>query len=442
MKLTERILSPVKKLRSGVYLPHLKGTAEMPSVTFNPEKIYVPVSMHIGAPCKPIVKVGDKVYVGTKIADNDAPVCAPIHSGVSGTVTDISVKDIGGRPIETIEIESDGKFEKDPNLKPFPVKTRANLIEAARQSGLVGLGGAGFPTHIKLNPPKGTKIDTLIVNAAECEPYITSDYRECMENNKDVIEAIYLIKRIFKLKRVVIGVEANKPKAIEELYKMAADKRDKKDTVKLMKLPTQYPQGAEKVIIYSATGRKLPPGKLPSDVGCIVMNVTSLGTLYRFIKCGMPLVSKRITVEGTAIKEPKNIIVPIGTKISDVIEFAGGADESFDKIIMGGPMMGTAVSDIENVIEKRTNAVLVMAPIDGAQSTPCIRCGRCLSHCPMGLKPAKVEAANRVGNTEAYKELNVNICMECGSCSFVCPAKRPLTQVMRVAKAELRRKKQ
>ena len=437
----ERILSPVKRIRAGISLPHLKGTAETETVRITPEKVYIPVVMHIGAPCKATVKAGDTVFVGTKIADSEAPVSAPIHSSVSGTVAAVKTMELYGKPTEVIEIDSDGKMESDPSLKPFPVRSKKALVEAARLCGLVGLGGAGFPTHIKLNPPKTAEIDTLVVNAAECEPYITSDYRECMENYNDVIEAIYLIKKVFKLKKVVICVEANKPKAIEKLYQMATDKRDADDTVKLMKLPTQYPQGAEKVIIYSATGRQLPPGKLPSDVGCIVMNVTSLGTLYRFIKTGMPLVSKRITFEGSAVKKPQNVLAPIGTKVSDIIEFCGGVDESYSKIIMGGPMMGVSVIDGEGVIEKRTNAVLVLNPQKTAPSTPCIRCGRCAEKCPMGLTPANVEAASRTGETERYIELNVNLCMECGSCSYICPAKRPLTQVMRVAKAELRRKK-
>ncbi len=440
MEKSERILSPVKKTRSGIALPHLKGTAEMKTIPFVPERITVPMSQHIGAPCSPVVAVNDHVFVGTKIGETNAPVSAPIHSGVSGTVTAIISKDVAGRKCEFVEIESDGKMEKDPEIKPYPVKNKTDLITAARLCGLVGLGGAGFPTHIKLNPPENAEIDTLIVNGAECEPYITSDYRECMENYDDVLEAIYLIKDILKLKKVVICIEKNKPSAIKRLYSMATDRRDKDDTVKLMRLPTMYPQGAEKVLIYSATGRVLPMGKLPSDVGCIVMNVTSLGTLYRFINTGMPLVSKRITFDGTAVKSPKNILLPIGTKISDVMAFAGGVSEDYEKILMGGPMMGMCVTNPESPVEKRNNAILVMSPEKPTVSTPCIRCGRCATHCPMNLTPARVEAYNRQGMTEKFSELNVNLCMECGSCSYICPAKRPLTQVMRVAKATLRRR--
>ena len=333
-------------------------------------------------------------------------------------------------------------MEKDPELKPFPVNTREDIARAADLCGLVGLGGAGFPTKVKLSVKEETPIDTLIINGAECEPYITSDYRACMEDYEDVIEGVYLIKEKLNIEKVIICIESNKPKAIEKLYEIAADKRDEDDSVKLMKLPTSYPQGAEKVIIYSATGRRVPAGKLPSDVGCIVMNITSVVTLNRFIKTGMPLVSKRITVDGTAVSEPKNIIVPIGTAIKDVLEFAGGVAEDANEIIFGGPMMGVDAESDSGVIEKRTNAITVMKEeIKPPAVTPCIRCGRCARACPMKLYPASVEAAVNHGLTESLNNLNVNYCMECGSCSYVCPAKRPLTQVMRLAKAQLRREK-
>lgn len=441
MNSKETILRPVKHLFGGTRLPHLKGTAEMETVAFSPDKVLIPLSQHIGAPCLPTVKKGDKVFVGTLIGDSDAFVSAPVHSSVSGTVTDIITKSFNGNDVQYIEIESDKTFENDPSLLPFHVNDHESLVEAAKRCGLVGLGGAGFPTHIKLSPPKESTIDTLIVNAAECEPYITSDYRECMESYDDIIECVFLLRDFLDLEKIVICVESNKPKAIKKLYEIASDPRDKLNSIKLMKLPTSYPQGAEKMIIYSATGRKLPLGKLPSDIGCIVMNVTSIATLYRFIKTGMPLTSKRITLEGTAVNNPQNILVPIGTKISDIIDFAGGVSEDAEKIITGGAMMGFPVADKDAVVEKRTNAVLVMKKEKPIQSTPCIKCGRCAAACPMRLYPAKVDAANRCNNQAAYESLNVNYCMECGSCSYVCPAKRPLTQVMRVAKATLRRKK-
>lgn len=441
MRLPESVLRPVKLIRGGVRLNHQKNTAELETVVMPaPDTVYIPMSQHIGAPCNPTVKKGDTVFVGTLIGEPGGFVSAPVHSSVSGMVSDVKDLTVGNGTLQKyVIINSDGKMEKDPSLKPFSVKNHADLVEAAKQCGLVGLGGAGFPAHIKLSPSGETKIDTLIINAAECEPYITSDYRECVESLKDVVEGVYLIKENLGIERAVIGVESNKPKAIELLMQVAADRRDKDDSIKIMKLPSKYPQGAEKVIIYSATGRKLPAGKLPSDVGCIVMNITSVATLYRFITTGMPLVSKRITVDGTAVAEPKNLSVPIGTPIKEILNFAGVNTEQADRILMGGPMMGSPVVSADSVLEKRNNAILVMKDPKPQPQTACIRCGRCASACPMTLYPAMVETALTLGNYEKLKSLNINYCMECGCCSYVCPAKRPLTQVMRTAKAEIRR---
>lgn len=441
MRLPESVLRPVRLIRGGVSLNHQKNTAELETVVMPaPDTVYIPMSQHIGAPCNPTVKKGDTVFVGTLIGEPGGFVSAPVHSSVSGTVSDVKDLTVGNGTLQKyVIINSDGKMEKDPSLKPFSVKNHADLVEAAKQCGLVGLGGAGFPAHIKLSPSGETKIDTLIINAAECEPYITSDYRECVESLNDVVEGVYLIKEKLGIERAVIGVESNKPKAIELLMQVAADRRDKDDSIKIMKLPSKYPQGAEKVIIYSATGRKLPAGKLPSDVGCIVMNITSVATLYRFITTGMPLVSKRITVDGTAVAEPKNLSVPIGTPIKEILNFAGVDAEQADRILMGGPMMGSPVVSSDSVLEKRNNAILVMKDPKPQPQTACIRCGRCASACPMTLYPAMVETALTLGNYEKLKSLNINYCMECGCCSYVCPAKRPLTQVMRTAKAEIRR---
>ncbi len=443
MKLPESILRPVKFIRGGMHLDHQKNTSECETFIMPaPKTVYIPLSQHIGAPANPIVKKGDTVFVGTLIGEAGGFVSAPVHSSVSGTVADVKDLTIGNGTLQKyIIIDSDGKMEKDPSLKPFAVESFSDLSAAAKQCGLVGLGGAGFPTHVKLSPSKDVEIDTLIINAAECEPYITSDYRECVEGLNDIIEGVYLIKQKLGIKKVVIGVENNKPRAIELLMKVATDHRDSDDSVKIMKLPSKYPQGAEKVIIYSATGRKLPAGKLPSDVGCIVMNVTSVATLYRFITTGMPLVAKRITVDGTAVTEPKNLLVPIGTPIKEILDFVGVDMENVDRILMGGPMMGNPVVSEESVLEKRNNAILAMRDRKPQPQTACIRCGRCADACPMSLYPAMVETALRVGDKEKLNTLNTNYCMECGCCSYVCPAKRPLTQAMRTAKAEIRRQK-
>ncbi len=438
----EKPILPVAKLHGGAYLNHMKNTADSETVIMPPpETVVIPMQQHIGAPCAPTVKKGDTVYVGTLIGDSDRPVSAPIHSSVSGTVAEIkTVIMTNGAAAEAVVINSDGKMTHDPEIKPFPVETEKDLAAAARKCGLVGLGGAGFPAHIKLTRKEGATLDTLIINAAECEPYITSDYRECMENTEDVMQGIYLVKKVLGFQRVFIAVEKNKPLAIEKFLQMAGDKYDTDDSVKVVRLSSKYPQGAEKVLIYNVTGRRLPIGKLPADVGCVVMNVTSIATLMRFIRTGMPLVSKRLTIDGSAIKEPKNVIVPIGTSVADVINFAGGFSEDPEKILYGGPMMGICIADINMPVLKQNNAIIAMskAEADANEPLPCIHCGRCAAACPMNLTPARVDTAMRSADVNALRTLNPQYCIECGSCSYSCPSKRPLTQQMKLAKAKIR----
>ncbi len=438
----EKPIRPVAKLHGGAYLNHMKNTADSETVIMPPpETVVIPMQQHIGAPCAPTVKKGDTVYVGTLIGDSDRPVSAPIHSSVSGTVAEIkTVIMTNGAAAEAVVINSDGKMTHDPEIKPFPVETEKDLAAAARKCGLVGLGGAGFPAHIKLTRKEGATLDTLIINAAECEPYITSDYRECMENTEDVMQGIYLVKKVLGFQRVFIAVEKNKPLAIEKFLQMAGDKYDTDDSVKVVRLSSKYPQGAEKVLIYNVTGRRLPIGKLPADVGCVVMNVTSIATLMRFIRTGMPLVSKRLTIDGSAIKEPKNVIVPIGTSVADVINFAGGFSEDPEKILYGGPMMGICIADINMPVLKQNNAIIAMskAEADANEPLPCIHCGRCAAACPMNLTPARVDTAMRSADVNALRALNPQYCIECGSCSYSCPSKRPLTQQMKLAKAKIR----
>lgn len=445
MDITNQWLRPVANISGGAHTPHFKNTAEIPTeIIPTPNRIILPMQQHIGAPCVPTVAVGDSVKVGQKVAESDKPVSAPIHSGVSGTVKSIkSIMLPSGQNCDCIVIEADGKQELHESVKPFTVETAADLVAAARECGLVGLGGAGFPAHIKLSPRPDSKIDTLIINAAECEPYITSDYRECMESAEDILGGVYLIKKLMDIEKVIICVEDNKPKAIEKMLKIAADKQDLDNTVKVMKLDSRYPQGAEKVLIYTATGRKLPLGKLPADVGCIVMNITSVAVLYRYITTGMPLVTKRITVDGSAVAEPKNVIVPIGTPVSDVIDFCGGFKEVPEKILYGGPMMGICLCDIDAPVLKQNNAILAFNRADSAEPkvTPCISCGRCVKACPMNLMPAFIESAFNISDIEKVEKLGVNYCIECGSCAFGCPARRPLTQVMRLSKAAVRNSK-
>lgn len=436
------VLRAVKKVRGGVKVDHHKNTAEKEVERLPiPSKVVIPMQQHIGAPCEPVVKVGDTVAVGQLIGDTDKYVSAPIHASVSGTVVAVGdVKLPNGTMSKAVTIESDGEMRLWEGIKPPVVKTKEDLIKAVRDSGLVGLGGAGFPTHVKLNFPADKNIDTLVINAAECEPFITVDYRECMENSWDILAGVYLLKDLLGFKQVVIAVEDNKPEAFKVLKNIADHAEDVHDEVKLMVLESKYPQGAEKMMVQSATGRKVPPGKLPADVGCVVMNVASVAFIARYIKTGKPLVSRSLTVDGSAIAQPKNIRVPVGTNIGDIIEFCGGFSKEPCKILTGGPMMGLAIVGTDLPVLKQNNAILAFAKGDAVlkEETDCIRCGKCAVACPMSLMPTNIVRAAKAKDVDMLKRVGVTVCMECGSCAFACPAGKPLVQHMRLAKAILR----
>ncbi len=436
------VLRAVKKVRGGVKVAHHKNTAELEVVRIpTPSKVVIPMQQHIGAPCEPVVKVGDEVAVGQLIGDSDKFVSAPIHASVSGTVTAIGdIKMPNGSVSKAVTIESDGEMRLWEGIKPPKVDTREDLIKAVRDSGLVGLGGAGFPTHVKLNFPPDKNIDTLVVNAAECEPYITVDYRECMENSWDILSGVYALKELLGFKQVIIAAEDNKPEAFKVLGKIADHDADIDDSVKLMVLESKYPQGAEKMMVQSATGRRVPPGKLPADVGCVVMNVASVAFISRYLKTGKPLVSRSLTVDGSAIAEPKNVRVPVGTDIGEIIDFCGGFKGEPCKILTGGPMMGLAIVGTDLPVLKQNNAILAFTADDAVlkPETDCIRCGRCVAACPMSLMPTNIVKAAKIKDVDALKRAGVTVCMECGSCAFACPAGKPLVQHMRLAKAILR----
>lgn len=442
MDFITQILKPVKCSVGGVKVPHRKNTMDNETVIMPvPKQVFIPVHQHIGAPCVPTVKKGDSVKVGQLIADSENPFSAPVHASVSGTVSAVTESAMAtGQRVTFIVIDSDGEMTPADGIAPPEINSREDFIAAVRASGLVGLGGAGFPAAIKLSPAADKNIDTLIINCAECEPYITSDYRECIESPEDIMYGIYRVKKLLGVDRVIICVEDNKPEAIRILSEIAAKDDRAGDAVKIMKLRSKYPQGAEKVMIYSATGRIVPSGKLPADVGCVVMNITSVSFLARYLKTGMPLVSKRITVDGSAVNNPMNVIVPIGTRICDVIEFTGGLKEEAKKILYGGPMMGMAVYDPEMPVMKQNNAILVFDEKDAVppEPTACIRCGKCVAHCPMKLMPVAVEQALKVNDIDRLKKLSVLSCMECGCCSYGCPAARPLVQSMKLAKQKVR----
>lgn len=433
------------RTHGGAAVPHHKNTWDIPSSTMPPpEKVILPMQQHIGAPCIPTVKKGDHVYVGTVVGDSDAYISAPVHASVSGTVTEITqVMLTGGQMTQAVVVGSDGKMEKDPAIAPPPpITTKEELAKAARAAGLVGLGGAGFPAHVKLNVPEGKTIDTLLVNVAECEPYVTSDHREALENGRNVLEGVYHVKEILGVQRVIIAVEDNKPDVIQKLSEIADDpKRDPLDQVRVLPLKSRYPQGAEKVLVQACTGRKVPAGKLPADVGCLVMNIGSLSFLASYMRTGMPLTLKRVTLDGSAIAHPQNVIVPVGTPIKDVVVFCGGYKAEPKKLIMGGPMMGVAITSDELPILKQNNAILAFDQREAQlrQPTACIRCGRCVAACPMHLMPTKLEQAVERQDVEALQSLDIMTCMECGCCSFSCPAGRRLVQAIRLGKNYVRK---
>ena len=433
------------RTHGGVHAPHNKNTAHKESLVMPaPAMVALPMTQHIGAPCKPLVKVGDTVDLGQCIARSDAFVSAPIHASVSGKVKKIDkITMPDGGKVDAIFIESDGEQRLSPDIHPPKVVSLSDLIGAVRDSGLVGLGGAGFPTSVKLNIPSDKNVDTLIINVAECEPYITSDHREILENSWDVVSGIITVKDFLDIHRVIIGIEDNKPDAIKALREIADSSVDPKDEIRVLPIKASYPQGAEKILIKACTGREVPVGGLPSDAGCLVMNVGSIAFISRYLKTGIPLVSRRLTIDGGCIENPVNVIAPIGTPIKEVIDFVGGYKEQPYKLIMGGPMMGIALPNDDLYVLKQNNAILALSEKEAKHNEPsaCIRCGKCLDACPMRLQPLELSNAADRGDTDALKFYNAMNCMECGCCSFACPAKRHLVQNIRVGKALLNKAK-
>ncbi len=424
----------------GVHVPHRKNTKGTSGV-YMPPPAYVtlPTAMHIGRPAKVVVKVGDPVCVGTLVAAQDGVVSSPVYSSVSGTVKQI--KDIvvsSGAKVPSVVVESDGLMTPDPALLPPAAENREELVDAIAKSGIVGLGGAGFPTYVKFNADPA-KIEELILNGAECEPYITSDSVTMCERTEDIRTALLAFQKHLGIKRTVIGIENNKQQAIASMQQLAASMKG----VEVKVLPSLYPQGGEKVLVYHTVGKIIPEGKLPLDVGCIVANVTTIAAIGNYLSTGMPLVKKCITVDGGAVKEPKNVIAPIGTAMEDVFAFCGGLTCSPKKVLYGGPMMGIAVPDLSSPILKNTNAILALTEKETAhpKDTACIRCGACTNHCPLGLNPAATARAYQKKDVEAIEALAVNLCMECGCCAFICPANRPLVQTQKLSKALLRAEK-
>lgn len=403
-----------------------------------PERVRIPLNMHIGAPAKPVVAEGDHVYVGTLIGRVDG-LGSPIHASVSGAVESVSVEELPtGATATVVQIHSDGKMEADPALKPPTYSSKDEFIACVRDSGMVGLGGASFPTWFKMRAPEGKSFEFLVVNGMECEPYITSDYRQMMEHSGRVIDGVRRAIDALEIPAAVIGVEDNKPEAILELTRVVKEK-GLEDRIEVMSIPTKYPAGGEKVLIKATTGRDVPAGGLPIDVGCLVVNVTTISRVEQYFRYGMPLTSKTVTVTGDCIANPGNYRIPIGMSVRDVIEAAGGTVKEPRKIIMGGPMMGRTLTDIDCPLIKANNAIVALH--DAAvlpDETACIRCGRCVRACPLSLSPFALDGASRRHDAVALDELAVMNCMECGSCAYVCPAHRRITAAIREGKAAYR----
>ena len=419
----------------GVHTPHRKKTRHKPVLRMDvPKTVTIPMSMHIGAPSTPIVKVGDEVKVGQKIAEAGGFVSVPVYSSVSGKVTKMKEYfTADSRTVPAIVITTDGAQTVAEDITPPTVTNRDELLAALKESGIVGLGGAGFPTHVKFNV-EPERIEYLVINGAECEPYVTSDTITMMTRGDDMGYALKVICSILGIRNVVVGIENNKKRAAVAMRQMCAELVETNASVKM--LPSVYPQGGEKVLVYHTIGRVIPEGKLPIDAGCIVINCTTLASIGTYLKTGMPLVEKCVTVDGGAVANPQNVLAPVGAALSDLFDACGGLTCDPAKIIYGGPMMGVTVPTADEPVMTNTNAIMALTAKEAwlPETTACIRCGSCTNHCPFGLAPMAISHAYKVGDVDALKTLNVETCMLCGCCSFVCPANRPLVQRNKLAK--------
>lgn len=424
--------------KGGIHPPEMKHLSEDAAIERieAPDRVVLALSQHIGGPAKAVVKPGDYVLKGQVVAEATGFVSVPIHASVSGTVKEIFMRTTPlGRQCEHLVIDNDGKDEgvvtlgRDRDWQGMKRDELANLIQ---EGGLVGMGGAAFPTHVKLSPPPEAHIDTLIINGVECEPFLTIDGRMMLEYPQEITEGIRILKRALGVQRVIVGIEANKKASFAAMR--AASRQDSDISVEMLEI--KYPQGAEKQLIDALLKRKVRSGKLPLDVGVVVQNVTTAYMTYQAVAKSTPLIERPLTVTGDGIERPTNMIVPIGISIGEIIARQGLKEET-RKIIMGGPMMGVAVFDPELPVVKGTSGLLALVEGVTTMTHPCIRCGRCIEVCPLAEHAPEIVAAVKEGRVEDYDKLHVMDCVECGACAFQCPARRPLIHYTKLAKAEL-----
>lgn len=416
--------------RGGIHPYDGKGLSKdkpIRSVMPKEEMVY-PLSQHIGAPAKPVVAVGDRVLAGQKIAEAEGFVSVPVHATVSGTVKAIELRRVAsGDMVMSIVVDNDGLYEEAAFTgKASEELSGEEVLSIIREAGISGMGGAGFPTHVKLSPKEPEKIEYVIANCAECEPYLTSDYRRMIEEPEKLIGGLQIILKLFKNARGILAVEDNKPDCVALLKKMT----EKEPRISVKALKTKYPQGGERLLIYAVTGRKINSKMLPADAGCVVNNVDTMVAVYRAVTEGRPLMERIVTVTGDAMKEPCNYRVPIGMSYEELVKTAGGFQVQPEKIICGGPMMGNALFDLNIPITKTSTALLAFTKdeVSAYEPGPCINCGRCAEVCPAGLLPSKASGAAAHFDEKSFLEYGGMECCECGCCSFVCPAKRPITQ--------------
>ncbi|MEG1254552.1 electron transport complex subunit RsxC [Clostridium sp.] len=426
--------------KRGIHPPHGKHFSEHKEIeTYLPKgDLVFPMSQHIGAPCEPIVKKGDKVLVGQKIGSGTGFVSSNIYSSVSGIVKNVTpMLTSGGTKVMSVIVENDNNYEEvaatpHENYKDL---SNAELLQIINEAGIVGLGGACFPTHVKLAPPKDAKIDSIIINAAECEPYLTCDHQLMLQYSNEIAEGLQIISKMFPEAKIFVGIENNKNDAITIMNAVLESVKN----VEVAALKTKYPQGAEKQLIYAVTKREVPTGKLPADAGCIVQNVATIVAIREAVIVGKPLTERIVTVTGGAVKTPKNLRVKFGTNLQELIDFCDGFNEEPVKIISGGPMMGTALFTLDTPAVKGTSGLLCLTSAEAVPSVElnCIRCGKCVNACPMFLLPNKLNAQVMRGDYEGFENFGGLNCIECGACSYSCPAKRHLTQTCKEGKKRI-----